>query len=382
MTCRHMPYERDIVVVAGKHVDPCAATWNTDLDGTCPGCWPCDQAPADRHCGICCHHLDASELQTCTDCLGKTRRALLDVVDLATLLPDQALDAAHDGHLAAADPIPGGDALVMMSRGSEGLTDDDPENLLPPSYVLAWWEEELRDRLGLDSRRPAWQRRPAAALAHASRFLDHQLTWAAAHYPAFHALARDLRRTRHQLEDLLRAGTDPLTGVPCFLCSTTLQRASRDPKPCACGPRPRPPHVQSHADTSTCCLGCATLMRWELQHADCDQGGVTDTDPFAGWACPRCKRTYNPGEYQLAISVLHSAHAPALPATELAERIGVSPSTIYTWANRGHIARRGRAADGRMTYDVDDALRHAATPTSTTTSQTGETVSPDSHAQA
>lgn len=358
MTCRHLPLEseRDVVIVVDQHVDPCAAEWDPALEGNCGGCWPCDE----RHCNVCTSHLDTSELGTCTTCRGTTRRTLIDVADLAALLPDQALNGGHTGHLDAAADIPGGDALVLMSRGSEGISDDDMQELLPPSYVLAWWWQTWTEAKGEDPRSLPGRPRPAALLVHAYAYLARNLDWAASNYPGFHAFARDLTRLRTQLEDRLHAGEQSAEGVPCFVCGADLARTYRDPKPCDCPPKILryllSHHLARHDQPGLCCLGCAWTMRHQLH----DQGGDTTDDPLAGWSCPRCQRAYSPGEYQLAVSVLATQHAPALPATELAERIGVNASTIWRWARDGHIQKRGRGADNRQLYDVADAVRHAA----------------------
>lgn len=349
MSCRHQDHRDHTtpMVITGQHADPPP----DDHPEKCRGCLPCPK----RHCTVCNTHLLAGEEQACIDCQAQVRRDLNAALDYAALLPDHALDAARDGHLTAADPIPGGEALVMMSRGSEGLTELDPENLLPPSYVLGWWEAHLRDHLDLDSIRPAWQRRPAATLLGAHRFLNDHLTWAAIHHPGFHALAHDLAQLRIRLEELLRAGDAPALGVPCFTCGTRLERDYRRPKPCACGPRPRPPHAAHHRD-DVCCLGCAIELRWELAHHTCDQGGlnVTEVDSaYTGWHCPKCKRRYRPGEYQLAVRSTHDKVAQYRRLDDAARLTGAKPGTIKMWASRRHV-RKGRDDSGRVTYNLGD----------------------------
>jgi hypothetical protein len=367
LTCRHQdPRDHATpMVVKDQHADPPPG----DHSARCKGCLPCPR----HHCTVCNIHLLPGEQQTCTDCLAQTRRDLNAIVDNAALLPDHALDAAHDGHLVASDPIPGGDALVMMSRGSEGLSDtgdtaaaDEP---LPPSYVLAWWEEQLREHLALASRAPAWRRRPAATLVGAHRFLNEQLTWAAANHPGFHALATDLRRLRAHLDELLRAGDAPAQGVPCFTCGTHLEREYRRPRPCKCGPRPRPPHTAHHR-VDLCCLGCVIELRWWITHHTHDQGGLKVDDPYADWHCPRCNVSYRPGQYQRAVKDTYIKNAGTLPVTELAERTGIPAGTIRRWASgrttthKGEVIKippqlrpRGRTPDGRKTYLVEDVLR-------------------------
>lgn len=342
MTCLRHPDDRNLGLVRDKHLPTCTDTNDDD----CRGCQPCDH----RHCTRCRTHLDTAVIQTCDDCRAKARRDLHAIVDLAALLPFHALHAAHDAHLAASGTIPGEDALVMMSRGSEGLSDDNDtahaDEPLPPSYVLGWWEETWRDRLGLDSRRPAWQRRPAATLVGAHAFLNQHLSWAATHHPGFHTFARDLHATRGHLEELLRAGEAPALGVPCFECGAILERDFRDSKPCRC-------HIagyrRHHHQDNVCCLACA----WEEIHAACDQGGLTDTDPFAGWHCPRCQRRYSPGEYQLALHARHDDVAEYRRLEDAARLTGAKPGTIKVWATRD-LVRRRRDDSGRVTYNLPD----------------------------
>lgn len=274
------------------------------------------------------------------------------------MLPAHALWSARHGKLAAADPIPGGDAIVMLSRGSEGLSDDgmsnpgDPE---PPAYVLGWWEERWRTDLGLASLRPAWQRRADRTLTQAYVFLDTHLSTAAQQLAGFAQFARSLSDMRRHLESLLSAGDAPIRGVQCFRCRQTLEREYRNPVECR--------HVlEAHRAGLGYAEWLRTLASYPVlagEHASCDQGGLLDPDPVVGWHCPRCRRTYSPGEYALALKAAADEHAEALPATELAVRLGVSAATVWSWAHRGFVRRRGRGADRRTLYDVADALRHA-----------------------
>lgn len=364
MTCRYQLTDdnRRIPVVVHWHPKELLAKQHP---ATCPGCLPCD----DRHCIVCAGHLRLDEIGTCIDCLGQARRDLFDILDLVKMLPDHALRAARWGHLVASDPIPGGDAIVMLSRGSEGLSDDgttNPGDPMPPSYVLAWWESRWRDALGLTGwhpplawsllARPSWQRRADRTLITAYAFLTANLGWAAAHHGGFHVFARDIAGLRRHLEQLLYAGDYPAEGVACFDCNATLVREYRPPARC-----------RHRTDAA---LSGVTFAEWvrildsypELadRHADCDQGGLKDPDGNTGWHCPRCRRDYSAGEYQLAVKATYSEYADVLPATELAERLGVQPATIWQWAQRGHIRRRGRGSDRRTLYDVHDALRYVS----------------------
>lgn len=359
MTCRHID-SRDhttLVVTLAAHADPLPA----GHPDQCRGCAPCPR----RHCTVCATHLGTDELQTCTDCLGQARRDLAQILDLVALLPAHALRGATHSHLVAADPIPGSDALVLLGRGSEGLAEDGSTqvDLDPPAWTLAWWEENFRDRLGLDSRIPAWRRRADRTLIDAHTFLVQHLGWAASNHPGFHVLAADLKRSRAQLEELLHAGDQPAEGVACFTCGTTLERQYRDPKRCSCGPRPRCSHAAHHR-RDLCCLGCATELRWELRHATCDQGGLAETDPHVGWACPRCKRTYSPGEYQLAVKARHDDVAEYRRLDDCVRLTGAKRGSIQGWASGDEPkVRKRRDTSGRVTYNLADIRTRLAAQT-------------------
>lgn len=310
----------------------------------------CDRDETDcgyRHCVVCGHHLDSGELTSCWSCVGKARRDLIAIVDLVALLPEHAVHGATNGHLVAAEPIPGGDALVMLGRGSEGLSEDggtntgDPE---PPAWVLGWWEEVWRDALALGSKRPVWQRLPEATLSQAQVFLGEHLDWGAQWHPGFRTFARDLTRTRRHLEALLRAGDAPLEGVSCFECGVTLQRAYRAPRGCSCPPKTT--------------VGVAGYADWEEIHAGHDQGGLHDPAPDADWACPACRREYTPGEYALAVSAAYDASAVFRFQIDITRLTGVSRGTVQAWASRGHI--RTRKESGRVLYSVVDVRNRLA----------------------
>lgn len=300
-----------------------------------------------RHCVVCNGHLDAGEVATCWLCVGQARRDLVAVVDLVALLPEHALRAASNGRLVAAEPIPGGDAIVMLGRGSEGLSDDgatnpgDPE---PPAWVLGWWEEVWREALALGSRRPVWQRPADRTIATAQVFLNDHLDWAANYHAGFGLFARDLGSTRRHLEALLRAGDAPQDGVSCFECGATLEREYRAPRACSCPPRPT-----------------LRLDRelWEDAHAAHDQGGLKDPELDHGWHCPRCHRDYSPGEYRLAVQSAYDATADFRTQTDVTRLTGCPRGTVQGWASRGQV-RRKKDSSGRVTYSVSDVRARLA----------------------
>lgn len=300
-----------------------------------------------RHCGVCDSHLDGGEIATCWFCIGRVRRDLIAILDLCALLPAQALHGANRGKLVAAEPIPGGDAIVLLGRGSEGLSEDggtnagDPE---PPSFILGYWEEVWRDALALRSRKPPWQRPADRTIAEAQVFLDRHLSWAGREFSGFHLFARDLRRIRGQLEALLHAGDAPQGGVNCFECGATLEREFRAPRACSCPPRPvRGPDAGA----------------WEVEHAVHDQGGLRNPDPDHGWYCGHCRREYLPSEYRHAVELAYDAAADFRLQADVTRLTGVPRGTVQGWASRGQV-RRKRDDSGRMTYSVSDTRARLA----------------------
>jgi hypothetical protein len=353
MTCRHFLTidARRIVVTLQQHLDPEPVRHAID----CLGCLPCDK----RHCSVCAAHLDLSEYGTCVDCLGQARRDLVAGLDLVAMLPDHALNAARWSHLIAADPIPGGDAIVMLARGSEGLSDDgttNPGYPMPPSYLLSWWEETWRDALDqpYPRHRPHQHAHQTLLLAYA--YLNANLGWAAAHHPGFGVFAGDIAGMRRYLEELLHAGDYPAEGVACFQCGATLIREYRDPVPCR--------HV---TEAERAGLGFAGWVRIlasypELgdEHAACDQGGLQDPDPATGWRCSRCKRRYTVGEYMLAVRASYDEHADWRTQADCTRLTGVPRGSIQGWASKEEIRKRRDPETGRVVYSLIDIRTRAA----------------------
>lgn len=313
-----------------------------------------DEDCAYRHCAVCDGHLDAGEVLTCWLCIGQARRDLVAIMDLMALLPEHALNAASNGRLVAAEPIPGGDAIVMLGRGSEGLSDDgatnpgDPE---PPAWVLGWWEQVWRTSLALHKpqQQPIWRRPADRTIAEAFGFLSDHLDWAANYHPGFQRFACDVGSSRRHLEGLLRAGDAPQGGVSCFECGATLEREFRAPRACSCPPRP---------------ILRAAREDWERQHAGHDQGGLKDPELDHGWSCPRCRREYSAGEYRLAVMTAYDGAADFRTQGDVTRLTGCPRGTIQGWASRGQI-RRKKDGSGRVTYSISDVrakLTESAVP--------------------
>jgi hypothetical protein len=302
-------------VLPDQHLDACNGAgpdWHPPLTWrSCRGCEPCPR----RHCVIDHRHLDATELQTCPECLGKVRRDLFAIVDLLTIAAEQldgwsavSPSAPKSGGSSNERPMPGGDLLVMLARGSWALSnpqralDERPGDPDPIAYEMSRYEDDWRRE----------QRQPAATdsarhLARTISYLDRNMSWAAQHHPSFEEFAGVVREYRATLETQLRDGDRPEHGVGCFECGTTLIRTTRQPSPCGhrktaplYEPLPeldpeghrynaadRKAHYEAHDHAVTA---------WMVDHMACDQGGVSDE-----WECPRCELAYDEATYWLAV---------------------------------------------------------------------------------
>jgi len=196
-------------------------------------------------CSTCRHRLGVDERATCRACVADVRAHLGAIVDTHQMLP-QLLDqlgsnAPQPGRTRAAEsPMPGGDVLVMLAAGSNGLAAlrrllaaeqtgrphdeppwgvDDRDNDVPSvAYELARWVEDwwlLRH-----------ETEPVRPDVDASAgWLRARLSWAAAHHPGFAEFALDMRVLRRRLERVAGLHDTPeRAGVPCFGCGGDLQR--------------------------------------------------------------------------------------------------------------------------------------------------------------
>jgi hypothetical protein len=239
--CHYRPNDKR--ALTGHHADDCT-------DPTCHGCLKCPE----KHC-VCCgyEHATNAHPYTCADCVKTTREDLAAIVELARHLRDQAANAGNDGKLLAAAPIPGGDAMVLISPSGDGdsqvrqamhydvwthLDDESRGDPEPPLLVLANLEDIWRDTLG----QPKAEGR--ATIRGSAAYLDQQLTWAAQRpdidMPDF---AATLRRMRRRLEDTLQDGKRSETGAPCISCGTELTHRANDRQD-TCDCPPRKPHTR------------------------------------------------------------------------------------------------------------------------------------------
>lgn len=357
--------------VIGEHDDDCAGQ-------DCSGCLPCRAA----HCVVCARsHATAATPVTCTECVSKIREDLDRVADLAPRLRDEAVSGARDGRLAAAAPIPGGAAMVLIGPGvpvdDVHMSREYPEIHLPrdvqnPSTVLRGWAARWAEWFG--------HARPLGVTASAD-YLDTHLTTItqatsggtrAGDPPSVSGFSYDISRLRVAVERVLHDEDAPERGVECFDCGEQLVRRFADPTPCR---HDTPARVWLRT-----LIGYG-LPVWTVEVraarvpcGRCTQGGIVDPSPGLSWECPACRRSYTPGEYARAVrsELMDRSEVDAgwsdvgMAADAAATLVGhaVSAKTVRVWADRGNVASMcvwtpGRCWGRRLVFWPDVAERAA-----------------------
>lgn len=260
-------------------------------------------------CVVCTRSLAAGQPQTCDQCITHTRQDLAGIALLYDELPrhlGHVRSATYDGGRRGGTdgrPMPGGDLLALLGRGSQGLAEDefttrdhDPTSV---AFELGWWVVDWQERRG---ETPDLRPRSARAQVHdAVAYLDRLARWAATSHPAFDQFAAELRLLHSRLEQATgRTRSPSKAGASCFDCGGTLVRKV-DP------------------------------------HTGLEQDAVT---------CNRCRSRYTPARYTLALAARRTeglAGWLSVPAAATAFRRPVR--TIRTWLQRGQVAAACRADD-------------------------------------
>lgn len=288
-------------------------------------------------CIVCHRSLPPAEGEACDRCLTTARERLAGILLMFEELPTHlghAKSPVYDSDRpSAADgaPLPGGDALVLLSPGSEGLSEDGlttrDDDVSSVAFELGWWEQRWRKaRRELLDDTP---RSTSATVRSAGAYLEVHSRWACTSFDGFREFTDDLRRIHTSLESATGRSEHRLVAeAECFECGGELVREIR-------------PRVD---DGKPRRKGKA-------------QEGVADD-----WTCQRCGRRYDEAHYLLALHQ-HLRNAP-LPEWALPEhaavKLGVNAKTIRTWAVRGHV-RSQPGPDGRLRVSSSDvAERHEA----------------------
>jgi transposase-like protein len=223
------------------------------------------------------------------------RDHLSTIGELAPHLPDEA---AHGARSLRSD-LPGGDALVLLTpgnyTGSLSPNDERRNDPRPLLVVLNHWETWWRTRHHHPTRDPLTLGRTLDYLsAHLHRMAED---------PAFPNLAREVSRTRRQLENVLYDGVRPeVSRVPCWECGTRL--------------------VKEYGDT------------------------VAEDH----WRCPKCGERYDRGRYDRAKHD-HLASQGAeryVPVAIAVAAVGRPEQTVRAWIKRELVQARRDPVTGRL----------------------------------
>jgi hypothetical protein len=246
----------------------------------------------------CGWSLRDTEPRTCGRCVRRAGELLAGVVCMFAELPEHLghLRVAMGGGTRPADdgrPLPGGDVLVLMSWGSEGLSDNGEtiKDTDPPSVAaeLGYWAAEWSERRGQPQR---FGLSPARVVLNASQYLTAHTRWAADTHPFFTQYHSDLRALHARLERATGRFIAPeKANAECFDCSGKLVRL---------------------VDERT---------------------GLASDDV----TCRDCERAYSPAAYQLALRHAWEAVEAWVEQATAARLSGRALNVIGNWIARGHV---------------------------------------------
>lgn len=183
---------------------------------------PCrvdDYGDPTKHCTArrtCSVHIGRDEL-TCPRCIGRTRADIRWIVNLAALMPTEALSRGVNSEPAnlagpAGDPLVNSWRRIDISRATGAPIGDGIEETAPTEVLGTWqwmlsedYDHELPDRI---------------TLATAAAYLDRNLS-SVANDPEqdWPLMAREIRRCRSHLEAALHNSRAPERGAPCPECA-------------------------------------------------------------------------------------------------------------------------------------------------------------------
>lgn len=189
---------------------------------------PCrvdDYGDPTRHCTArrtCSVHIGRDEL-TCPRCIGRTRADIRWIVNLAALMPVEALSRGINSEPAnlagpAGDPLVNSWRRIDNSRATGAPIGDGIEETAPTEVLGTWqwmlsedYGHELPDRITL-STAATYLDRNLGRIAN-----DPEQDWA--------LMVREIRRCRSHLEAALHNSRTPERGVPCPDCVAAQHEA-------------------------------------------------------------------------------------------------------------------------------------------------------------
>lgn len=272
---------------------------NADCPSTCEGCQPCEA----NHCGVCGRTHVGTEL-TCPACVGAVRDDLSSIRDMSTRLLREAIVAGVNSEAAnlagpVADPEAWSWRKAAARRGvADHVTVTEGDESTHPAWVLGTWEMLIREHLVQPSD-------DLLSIESAGAYLDGHLTNLANDGEfAFEEMARDLRKCRVHLEDVLCEGEREERGEKCHNCGTKR------------------------------------LVK--------DYGKTPDSKVM--WRCPgaNCQQSYTEAEYIERVETRHIDTSPELTLSHMAKRLGyIEASTMRRWAGK---QATGEIRDGEKVY--------------------------------
>jgi len=267
-------------------------------------------------CIVCTRRsLTEHEPQVCGRCVARAAEHLSGIAllyDRLTLLRGHLRSATGSrlspGPRGAGDgrPLPGGDLVALLGKGSEGLAEDgettkdnDPISV---AYELGWWERDWRER----RRQPPPRTGLSASreLHAAVAYLQDGHRWAALSHPAFDEYARDLRRIHEGLERAALLVRQPeKAAASCFDCGGDLVRP-------------------------------VTRDGLEVE------GRVV---------CQQCGSSYGPQRYLLALAARRQSGLDGWVPYRAAAKAAQRPvATLWSWVQRLHVPAVCRVEDGTV----------------------------------
>jgi len=205
-------------------VKPCARCEWQPTDGDTLA----DHAAEHPLCGCCSQSLTVYERTVCDPCYQQAQSDLAGIAVMYAELPQ------HLGHVRSPNydrgrstdsPMPGGDVLVLLGKGSQGLAEDGTttKDNDPPSvaYELGWWAIAWQDQRG--------EHVNVSTTNRAVAYLTATARWAATSYDGFAEYATDLRTLHGRLEAATARRRNPTrAGADCFQCGGPLVRLVDD----------------------------------------------------------------------------------------------------------------------------------------------------------
>jgi len=341
-------WNADLGWLSPEHLADCKAP-------ECAGCRPCGKT----HCamrGRCANHVEAEAgIITCPGCIGQVRRDLATVEELHALVGDEAEYAGLDseaanlaGPAASPDQVAGRKAHGLEWLVAEHLADCKVPDCpgcrpdLHPYRVLGDWDLALREQYGP-------QTDLFVTVGRARDYLTTLLAGPFPHGDEFEGFASSIAACRAHLEAVLHDSRAPERGRPCPRCVEAGEEGK--------GPRLRKRYARHP----------------KLKGKRCPTPGVCETCKGTNdtWHCPDIpEHWWSERDYRDRVASDFVDHATHLAAPDLAERVGVSLSTVRKWTARKwdkgerawippRLASHRRGADGRKVYPVKDALRLA-----------------------